>query len=703
MRKTSIHRYLLVLLLSILIFSITNQSNANMVYRSSYGSAGNGYHYPVCDPGGVIWVCSYDDANLRAFHPNGTQAPFTPITQGKEASGTSVALAGVSGLAVDTAGIIYLATDNGTSGYIYKYQSWDGVALPGFAVSFRPGDIDIDTSNRIYVVEKVSTTVKTRFFVFSDNGTGLVGSPVSISGTGSFINRGIGVTKDGTKVYVVSETEGKLFEFSGGITGTTANYPSSTEKLTGLSSPGAVDVDADGTYYISCTGDSTLRIYQSNDTLRETLSGSGLAKPKGVAFYPSKQALFIAPYVASGSLQRWTQATVQQIPVLGYHDIIDKWNSSHSMFVSTDNFADQVNFLKKHGYTGVTLAQIDDHYVHGTDLGEKPIAFTFDDNYEGEVLNGGSVLSTAGWSGTIFAHTYYVGYVNGVGARGSWTQLSTARQAGYMEVQSHTVNHLNLTSLSESGTYGECTGSRAAIMKNLPGHQAPYLGYPYGGDGFTSSSYSPRATVPGLAAKAGYINSYSYAGGFSSRTTAPHNMPRVVMTGAMTLNQFKSAINYAGGRLDTDPYIVNNDGNGDGSVSLSGSWSTQEGVSNSYIGCYGTNYAYTAAGTGSKTATFTPTLQTAGQYDVYLWWDADTNRGTNVPVTVQYSSGTTSMMVNQQLNGFKWNYLGRYSFNAGTSGKIILTDAANGIITADAAKWEPVSTTGIGPEWVLYQ
>lgn len=703
MKKTLIYSFALFFSLFSLFINLTSTSDASMVYRGSYGTVGNGYQFPACDKGGQVWVTCYDENTIRAFHPNGNLTPFTPIGTGKNASGTSVALSGLSGLAVDTAGIVYVAADNGSTGYIYKYQSWDGVALNGFPVSFRPGDIDIDTANRVYITEKVQTTARARFYIFNDAGTQFVGSPFAMAGSGSHIDRGIGVTKDGSKVYIVTETDSTLIRFTGSFSGNIANFPDSSEMVTGLASPGAVDVDADGTIYLSCMGDSTLRIYNANGTLRETLSGSGLAKPKGVAFYPSKQALFIAPYVGSGYLQRWTQDTVLQIPVLGYHDIIDKWNSTHSMFCSTDNFADQVKFLKNHGYNCVTLAQIEDHYLNGTYIGDKPVAFTFDDNYEGEVLNAGSILSTAGWSGTIFAHTYYVGYVNSMGARGSWSQLSTARTLGYMETQSHTVNHVNLTGQSESSAYAECTGSRSAIMANLPGHKAPYLGYPYGGDVFTSSSYSPRASVPALAARAGFNFSYSYVGGFSSQTTPPHNMPRVVMNGAMTLNLFKSAINDSSSRLDTDPYIVNNDGSGDGTVSLSGSWSSQEGVSNSYIGCYGSNYAYVSAGSGTKSASFIPSLEKAGQYDVYLWWDADTDRATNVPVTVYYSGGSASTTVNQQSNGFKWFYLGRYYFNAGTSGIIVMTDKANGIVTADAAKWEPVPATAIGSDWVLYQ
>ena len=81
------------------------------------------------------------------------------------------------------------------------------------------------------------------------------------------------------------------------------------------------------------------------------------------------------------------------------------------------------------------------------------------------------------------------------------------------------------------------------------------------------------------------------------------------------------------------------------------------------------------SGKGSKSVTFTPTLAVGGQYDVYLWWNSGSSRATNVPVDIRSSSRTRTALVNQQVNGSRWNLLGRFTFASGTNGWVrIRTD-----------------------------
>jgi len=104
-------------------------------------------------------------------------------------------------------------------------------------------------------------------------------------------------------------------------------------------------------------------------------------------------------------------------------------------------------------------------------------------------------------------------------------------------------------------------------------------------------------------------------------------------------------------------------------------------------GYYGTNSRYSDTGVGNDTATWTPSLSTS-YYDVYAWWVADTNRATNATYTVNHASGSANVIVNQSAAGGQWNLLGNYSFNAGTSGNVVLTDNAEAgkVVSADAIK-----------------
>jgi hypothetical protein len=131
--------------------------------------------------------------------------------------------------------------------------------------------------------------------------------------------------------------------------------------------------------------------------------------------------------------------------------------------------------------------------------------------------------------------------------------------------------------------------------------------------------------------------------------------------------------------FDPDERIIDND---DPEASYVGTWPSFSNA-NAYDG----DAQYHTSGTGANTATWTPDLPTTGSYNVYAWWVAYTNRATDAPYTINYDGGSETIYVNQQVNGGQWNLLGTYPFAAGTSGSVVLTDDANGVVIADAVKW----------------
>jgi hypothetical protein len=133
---------------------------------------------------------------------------------------------------------------------------------------------------------------------------------------------------------------------------------------------------------------------------------------------------------------------------------------------------------------------------------------------------------------------------------------------------------------------------------------------------------------------------------------------------------------------DDEPAVVVVD---DPAATLVGTWT----VSTAFPNYYGSGYRHDGnAGKGSKSATFTPNLPAAGNYGVYIWYTADAGRANNVPVDIVYNGGSTTVSVNQQVNGAKWNLLGTYSFSAGTGGYArIRTTGTSGYVIADAVRW----------------
>ncbi|MEO5912828.1 MAG: FAD-dependent oxidoreductase [Luteolibacter sp.] len=112
-------------------------------------------------------------------------------------------------------------------------------------------------------------------------------------------------------------------------------------------------------------------------------------------------------------------------------------------------------------------------------------------------------------------------------------------------------------------------------------------------------------------------------------------------------------------------------------------------ISSATAGFNGASYLHDGnEGIGQKSVRFTPVLPSTANYRVSLRWSANTNRATNVPISITRSGGVTNTTVNQQANGGTWFDLGVFSFNAGTTGNLLLTNTGvNGYVIADAAMW----------------
>lgn len=124
--------------------------------------------------------------------------------------------------------------------------------------------------------------------------------------------------------------------------------------------------------------------------------------------------------------------------------------------------------------------------------------------------------------------------------------------------------------------------------------------------------------------------------------------------------------------------------NTSGAFYASSGWTTGSSSADKY----GSDYRWRSTQAVSDPAKWTPNIPAAGNYAVYAWWPAGSNRSTAAPYIIAYNGGEANVKVNQQVNGGKWNGLGTYNFAAGTGGDIKLSCwAASGyIVAADAIK-----------------
>jgi hypothetical protein len=62
----------------------------------------------------------------------------------------------------------------------------------------------------------------------------------------------------------------------------------------------------------------------------------------------------------------------------------------------------------------------------------------------------------------------------------------------------------------------------------------------------------------------------------------------------------------------------------------------------------------------------------------------------SAPYTINHAEESTTVRVNQQTNGNRWNLLGEFRFGPGTAGNVVLTDegvASADIVSADAVRF----------------
>ncbi len=90
-------------------------------------------------------------------------------------------------------------------------------------------------------------------------------------------------------------------------------------------------------------------------------------------------------------------------------------------------------------------------------------------------------------------------------------------------------------------------------------------------------------------------------------------------------------------------------------------------------------------------AVWTPNIPEAGRYAVYVSYASRPNSVPDAHYTVVHKGGRTSFVVNQQMGGGTWVYLGTFEFDKGSNadGKVVLSNQSDyrGVVTADGVRF----------------
>jgi GH25 family lysozyme M1 (1,4-beta-N-acetylmuramidase) len=124
--------------------------------------------------------------------------------------------------------------------------------------------------------------------------------------------------------------------------------------------------------------------------------------------------------------------------------------------------------------------------------------------------------------------------------------------------------------------------------------------------------------------------------------------------------------------------------NANAGFSASTAWSTGSSSTDKY----GADYRYHQTQAVSDPATFSASL-TSGSHAVSTWYPQGANRSQTAGYIISTSSGTSTVTVNQQINGGQWFPLGTFNMNSGANTvKISCWTTTGYVVMADAVKWD---------------
>ncbi|HUO72309.1 MAG TPA: polysaccharide deacetylase family protein [Solirubrobacteraceae bacterium] len=188
------------------------------------------------------------------------------------------------------------------------------------------------------------------------------------------------------------------------------------------------------------------------------------------------------------------------VPILVYHDLgtPPAGEPYPGLYVPDGEFEQQIAWLARHRYQAVTLDEVmNAWYRHGT-LPDHPIVITFDNGYIPQATFAPSVLSRYGWPGVLNEIT--ADHLNN-------TRIRSLLRIGW-EIDSHSVTHPDLTTLTPSELRYQLTASRQFLQRTF---HIPVNSFCY-----PSSKYN--ATVIAAVKAAGYTNALTENPGYATKT-----------------------------------------------------------------------------------------------------------------------------------------------------------------------------------------
>ncbi len=132
-------------------------------------------------------------------------------------------------------------------------------------------------------------------------------------------------------------------------------------------------------------------------------------------------------------------------------------------------------------------------------------------------------------------------------------------------------------------------------------------------------------------------------------------------------------------------------------TTIEGTWSETANT-----GFYGNSKSLISlGGDGSNRVVYVPALPSAGNYTLYGWWVASSNRSKRSAYIIHHAAGIDTVYADQSTNNSKWVELGEFEFRGTAEDQVVISNFGNdsgNYVVADAIRFASSSTQGTSIE-----
>ncbi|HCM88346.1 MULTISPECIES: polysaccharide deacetylase family protein [Vagococcus] len=220
---------------------------------------------------------------------------------------------------------------------------------------------------------------------------------------------------------------------------------------------------------------------------------------------------------------KWIESDTEiNFPILMYHSLTEP--EGNSLKVPPIEFEEHMKWLKDNGYYTLTPEEAYIVLTENKKPAEKIVWVTLDDGYLNNYTDGFPILKKLEINATINYITSKLGSANYF----DLDQMKEMSQSKYVNIESHTVSHLDLNTLEDNHIITELKDSKSWLDKEL-NQETALLCYPAG-------RYDDR--VKKIAQDAGYKMAVTTEPGYAKKSDGLFGLKRVRISPGYTGEAF---------------------------------------------------------------------------------------------------------------------------------------------------------------------